>query len=34
MSSLVRTDNKKKDNLVLGKDPLYGLDDTTLTVEK
>ena len=31
MSSSVQIDNKKKDNLILGKGPSRGLDDTTLT---
>ena len=33
MSSSVHLDNKKKDNLILGKGPTQGLDDTTLTTE-
>ena len=31
MGSSVRVDNKKKDILILDKDPSQGLDDTTLT---
>ena len=34
MSSLVHSDNKKKDILNIGKGPTDGLDDTTLTAEK
>ena len=34
MNSSVHIDNKKKDILILGKGPKYGLDDTTLTAEK
>ena len=33
MSSSVHIDNKKKDILVLGKNPMQELDDTTLTAE-
>ena len=33
MSSSVHIDNKKKDNLILGKGPTQGLDDTTLSAE-
>ena len=33
MSSSVYIYNKKKDILILGKDPTQGLDDTTLTAE-
>ena len=33
MGSSVRVDNKKKDILILGKDPSQGLDDTTLTAQ-
>lgn len=32
-SSSVHIDNKKRDILILGKDPMYGLDDTALTKE-
>ena len=34
MSSSLHIDNKKKDILILGKDPKDGLDDTTLASEK
>ena len=34
MSSSVYVDNKKKDILILGKDPTQGSDDITLTAEK
>ena len=34
MSSSVHIDNKKKGTLILGKDPVQGLNDTTLTEEK
>ena len=34
MSSSLHIDNKKKDILILGKDPKQRLDDTTLTTEK
>ena len=34
MSSSVNIDNKKKDILIRGKDPIDGLDDTMLTAEK
>ena len=34
MSSSVHIDNNKKDILILGKVPIQGLDDTTLTTEK
>ena len=33
MSSPVFVDNKKKDNLIIGKGPTQGLDDTKLTAE-
>ena len=33
MSCSVHVDNKKKDILILGKDPTQGLDGTTLTAE-
>ena len=33
MSSSVHIDNKKKDNLILCKGPIKGVDDTTLTAE-
>ena len=33
MSSSVHIDNKKKDNLILGKGPTKGLDDTTCSAE-
>ena len=34
MSSSVHTDNKKKDILILGKDPSQGLDNATLVAEE
>ena len=34
MTLLVHFDNKKKDNLILGKGPTDDLDDTRLTEEK
>ena len=34
MTLLVHIDNKKKDNLILGKGPTDDLDDTRLTEEK
>ena len=34
MSFSVHVDNKKKDILMLSKDPTQGLDGTTLTVKK
>ena len=34
MGSSVRTDNKNKDIMILGKGPTDGLEDTTLTAEK
>ena len=34
MSSLVHIDNKKRDVLILGKDPIEGLDFTALAAEK
>ena len=34
MSSYVQVDHKKKDILILGKNPTQGLDGTTLTAEK
>ena len=34
MGSLMHSDHKKKDILILGKGPVYGLDDATLTAEK
>ena len=34
MSSSVHVDSKKKEILFLGRGPIDGLDDTTLTLEK
>ena len=34
MTSFVHIDNKKKDILILAKDPTKGLDDATLSAEK
>ena len=34
VSLLVNVDNRKKDILILGKVPMQGLDDTTLTAKK
>ena len=34
MSSSVHTDNKKRNNLIIGEDPTQGLRNTTLTAEK
>ena len=34
MSSSVHVDNKKKYILILGKNPIQGLDGTTLTAKK
>ena len=33
MSSSFRIDNEDKDILILGEEPIQGLDDTTLTAE-
>ena len=33
MSSSVHINNKNKDNLIVGRGPTQGLDDTTLTAE-
>ena len=34
MGSLMHSDNKKKYILILGKGPVHGLDDATLTAKK